>query len=127
MFIKIENENGSININRRIIEKIVKYTIAKYPEVISLTNSKGQISNIVSRIADDSHLVDVTNQDTDITVKVYIIMKFGVSINNTTQKIINEIKKNIHEAINIMPDTVYIFIKGIKAKKIAKRDIVIKG
>lgn len=127
MFIKIENENGSININRRIIEKIVKYTIAKYPEVISLTNSKGQISNIVSRIADDSHLVDVTNQDTDITVKVYIIMKFGVSINNTTQKIINEIKNNIHEAINIMPDTVYIFIKGIKAKKIAQRDIVIKG
>ena len=127
MFIKIENENGSININRRIVEKIVKYTIAKYPEVVSLTNSKGQVSNIVSRIADGSHLVDVTNQDTDITVKVYIIMKFGASINNTTQKIINEIKKNIHEAINIMPDTVYIFIKGIKAKKIAKRDIVIKG
>lgn len=127
MFIKIESENGPINIDRKIIEKIVKYTIIEYPEVVSLTNSKGQASSIISLISEDSHLVDISKNNTDIIVKIYIVIKFGASIKNTTYKLIDEIKNNIYSATNIMPNTVYIYIKGIKSKKIAKRHLVFKG
>lgn len=127
MFIKIENEYGSINMDKRIIEKIVKYIINESPEVICLTNSKGQA--VINMISDnmDSYLVDVRRSDEDILIRCYIIIKFGASIKRITHKLIQEIKRNVFEAVGVTPKTIFIYIKGIKSKKVAKRDILIKG
>lgn len=127
MFIKSQNEYGSIQIDKRVIEKIVKYTIKDNPEVVCLTNSKGQaVINLISANI-DSYLVDVIKSDENIMVRLFIIIKFGVSIKGITYKMIKEIRQNIFDSTGVMPKAIHIHIKGIKSKKIAKRDILIKG
>lgn len=115
--------------DKHVVEKIVKYTIKDYPEIICLTNSKGQNTKVINFISEsiDTYLIEVRKNGEDIFIKLNIIIKFGVSISNITHVIINEIKKNVLEATGIMPKTVSIYIKGIKSKRIAKRDILIKG
>ncbi len=127
MFIKTENEYGSINMDKRVIEKIVKYIINDSPEVICLTNSKGQA--VINLISDnmDSYLVDVRKDNEDIFIRLYIIIKFGTSIKKITHRLIREIKSSVFETTGVTPKTIFIYIKGIKSKKIAKRDILIKG
>ncbi len=128
MFIKSKNEFGNIHIDKRVIEKIVKYTIKDNPEVVCLTNSKGQaVINLISANI-DSYLVDVRKSDEgNIMIRLYVILKFGVSIKHITHKMIKEIRQNMLESTGMMPQTIFIYIKGIKSRKIAKRDILIKG
>ncbi len=129
MLIKNENELGSINLDRHVIEKIVKFTTKDFPGVICLTNSKGQNRNMMNYISEDmdSYLVEVKKTGLDIHIKLNVILKFGVSINNITNELIQQIKNNIHDVTGVTPKTVSICIKGIKSKKLAKRNIVVKG
>lgn len=128
MIIKIQNEYGSVNLDKRVIEKIVKYTINDCHGVLCLTNSKGQATHVINLISDnDNFLIDVTKKEEDVLIKLHIIIKFGVSIKQLTTKMIHEIKTNVYDVTGIMPKTVYVYIKGIKSKKMAKRNILIKG
>lgn len=129
MLIRKENEMGSINLDKHVIEKIVKMTTKEFPNIICITNSKGQSMNMMKFIDKDmdSHLVEVKKNQGNINIKLNVILKFGTSINTVTNKLINKIKKNVYEVTDIQLKTVTICIKGIKSRKLIKRNIIIKG
>lgn len=129
MLIKNENELGSINLDKHVVEKIVKFTTKDFPGIICLTNSKGQNRNMMNFLHKDrdSYLIEVKKSGLDIHIKLNVILKFGVSINHVSHELIKHIKDNIYKATGTLPSTVSICIKGIKSKKLAKRNIEIKG
>ena len=129
MLIKNRNNLGSINIDRHIVEKIVKYIIKDYEKNVFLTNSSGQSLKMVQFLSEDrdSHYIEVKRSGPNITIRVNVILKFGLSIKGIASEIINRVRAEVRNMTNIEVERVTICIRGIKSKKMIKRNICIEG
>lgn len=129
MIYGLETEIGKVNITGLVLRKITKEVISRYSEVAYIANDKGQTSNLLHIISEnkEANLIQIKKLENKIEIKINIVLKFGVSISNTSSKIIAEIKKEIKDLTEIEVDSVMINIIGLKSKNIVKRDIQIKG
>ena len=65
------------------------------------------------------------NQGLDI--RVYVIVKFGVSIRNVTSTLINSIQESVRENTGLEANSIAIAITGTFSKNVAKRNIEVRG
>ncbi len=129
MLYKFDTENGQIVIEKAVIKRIVTESIASFDGRVYFSNHKGQTGGIVSKIGgiDDNNYISIIRTPLGLNIKMTIVIKFGTSINNITEKMISFIKENVKTLTDIEVHSVTIVIAGMMAKQLVRRHIEVKG
>lgn len=128
MFYKIETGNGYISIEKTVIGKIVIEEVKKFDDKVLISNHKGRVPGIVSKIGglDDISHLEILMGPKGLDVRVYIVIRFGSSIGRVTNQLIDGIQDNIKELTAIEANSVAVIVTGIISKQLSKRNIEVK-
>ena len=129
MLHRIDTEIGEISIEKAVIRKIVTECIASFDGKVVLTNHKGQISSIATKIGviDENNYITIIKNDNGIDIKIYIVLRFGTSISLVTDQLILNIKEKVKEITDIETESITIIVAGMISKQIVRRNIEVKG
>lgn len=119
---------GDIVIPRSLIADIVVDQMRPFKNKVFLTNNKGKIPNIVTRTfsAVTPSNIHINIDEKNIDIKFYVVIKFGISISQTINELIDNIKNRITANIGVAPKSVSVIVTGTMSKNIAKRNIEVK-
>ena len=125
MLLEKTNELGKIRISNNIFAEIILDSFAlNIGKVWPATKKGKQIGKEdKSNTYDFGSTIEASEEYGELCLKFYIIIKFGVSIKDLTNKIFDYVFARIKEAYGKEPGKVIIVISGIKSKKIAAREI----
>jgi uncharacterized alkaline shock family protein YloU len=128
LFYKEENEKGSITIEKAVIGKIIAEIVSQFNGKVHISNYKNKATTFAAKIGvtDDISNMEIVMGDKGLDIKLYVVVKFGTSINMVTNKLINDIHEKVHELTSIEPNSVAIVVTGMISKNIAKRNIEVK-
>jgi uncharacterized alkaline shock family protein YloU len=129
MLMKHRSSLGSINIDKHIIEKIVHYILKDFDKSVFLTNTSGQNLRMVRMLSQnrDSHYIEVKKMGEKVVIRFNVIFMFGYSMNKIASEIIKRIRSEVYNITDIEVEKVTIYIRGIKSKRMTKRNIYIEG
>lgn len=121
MLIIKDNDLGQIRVMKSCLAQLITECFKLYDDRIWLCNKKGKI------VVGANHQVsfDVEEVNGALDIKIYTIIKFGTSISETTDSILNHLVNKINNTLGEQKFRIIINILGIKSKQIAKRDIEI--
>lgn len=129
MYYKFQSDLGLIMVKDSVIKRIVIESIALMNGKVKLANHKGQVAGIVAGIVgldDTSHII-VSRSTLGLDIKLYVVIKFGTSITKITEFLIESIREKVLENAGIEASSVSIVVSGMQAKKLARRNIEVKG
>lgn len=128
MIYKMETEIGSLILEEGAIGSIVAEVLDQHEGKLWISNRKGKILGRMARLGgiDPVDYMEISMEPEGITVRLYLILKFGVSIRSITQQLISDIKAEIHLHTGLSSQ-VTIVVNGVLSKQLAKRHIEIKG
>lgn len=129
MFYKIETPEGNISIEKAVIGKIITEIIDQFDGKVRLSNHKGKGRGFVAKIGgiDDTNYIEIEMGLHGLEIKIYVVIRFGTSIKMITKNLIEEIKKNIEDYLDMKVNSISIIVAGIASKQVARRNIEIKG
>lgn len=129
MLHKFETDQGSIFIDRAVISKIIIEAMEQFRGKAWISNHKGKIlsSTSKSNMGDDKNYSEISIGEKGMDVRIYIVIRFGTSINKVTEQLITTIKNNIEEFVGIEANSIAIVVTGMISKQMARRNIVVKG
>lgn len=119
--LEIRNRLGDIRFSRNVMLKIVEDAVASCDGRVSLLNYKGKYKSVMP--GNDEVVFVETPEGADITV--YVVINFGVSIHDSTEKIRNYIFDNVEKVMGERPNRVKIVVTGVQSREIARRHIEI--
>lgn len=130
----IETKLGNIHFSHSIINKIVMEAVEGSEGKAMIHNYKGKYKNVVPDLASKINLYDeeagsieVTETEEGLEIKVYVVLRFGASIKETTVRIIKHIYADVEKIMGARPAKVTVVITGILSKNIARRHIEVSG
>ena len=125
---KETTEYGTISITENALRRLVDSVIEEHKGRVYLTNSKGKRMNKVYKSVrgDQSSDVQVYVQDGKVSICVYLIIKFGMSISETTERLIEELRQSYNHVTGKNPWKIKVVITGVMSKKLAKRNIEVE-
>lgn len=129
MLYRVETKEGTISIDRAVINRIIAEAIEAFQGRVFISNHKGKVPNLTGKAAlsDDKNYAEVSIGAKGIDIRVYIVIRFGTSINKVTEQLIATIKKNTEEFLGIEANSIAIVVTGMISKQMVKRNIVVKG
>ncbi len=129
MYYKFQSDLGLIMVKDSVIKRIVIESIALMNGKVKLANHKGQVAGIVAGIVglDDTNHIIVSRSNIGLDIKLYIVIKFGTSITKITELLIEIIRQKVLESAGIEASSISIVVSGMQAKKLARRNIEVKG
>lgn len=114
----IETKLGNIHFSHNIINRIVENAIAECDGKVLLQNYRGGLN---------ASGVEFIETENGFRIKVYIVIKFGTSIKQTTSKIIDSIYENAEKILGEKPEKIKVIVTGVASKNIARRHIEVIG
>lgn len=129
MLYKLENDSGSISIDKAVIGKIITETVDKFNGKVLISNHKGKISGFVSKfgVNDEVSNIEINFVKNGLDIRLYIVIRFGTSINMVTEHLIQNVKKNIEEYTTIEANSIAVVVTGMFSKQVVRRNIEVKG
>lgn len=125
---KETTEYGTVVVTEPALRKLVDSVIENHKGRVYLTNSRGKRMNKVYKSVrgDQASDVQVFVHNGKVSICVYIIIKFGMSISETTDKLIEELRLAYNHVTGKNPWKIKIVITGVMSKKLAKRNIEVE-
>lgn len=127
---EVETKYGKISFSQNIINRIVVEAVEKCSGKAAILNYKGKYMNVVPGIASKMNIYDeeaggieIIRAGDGIALRVYIVIKFGSSIRQVTNEIIDYIYEETEKILGERPEKVTIVITGTVSKNIARRHI----
>lgn len=129
MLYKQETENGSISIDKAVIGKIITEIVDKLHGKVLVSNHKGKISGFVSKLGviDEINNMEINLGKKGLDIKLYIVIRFGTSINMITDHLIQNIKRDIEEYTSIEANSIAVVVTGMFSKQVVRRNIEVRG
>lgn len=121
----IESDLGTVSLARPVIGKIITEAVDSFGGKVILSNHKGKVPGFVSKIGGmaDANNMDITLTENGLDVKVFVVLRFGSSITQITNYLVNEIHNNIRTMTGMEPNSVAVVVTGMISKNIAPRHI----
>lgn len=125
--IKYSTESGKVGINGSVFARIAVETAKGYSDRIILTNQKGKPVKTGTGGRESLNFIEVVNgkNGRTVTLKVYMIVRFGVSISRLVRQYADNLKSEIKAVTGIEAECVTVCVTGVKSKKIARRELEI--
>lgn len=128
----VETKIGNIHFSKDILNKIIHEAVALCGGRVEINNYKGKYMNMVPGLAskmkmnlysEDAGGIEIKELEEGVEICVYIVVKFGTSINNVTNTIIDFIYENTEKIMGQKPLKVTVIVTGTSSKNIARRHI----
>ena len=128
MIYKMETEKGSLILEEGAIGSIVADVLDRQEGKLWISSRKGRILGRMARLSgiDPVDYMEISMEPEGLSIRLYLILRFGVSIRTITQQLIAQIKEEILLSTGL-PAQVTIVVNGVLSKQLAKRQIEIKG
>lgn len=129
MLYSSETDLGKIEYDNKIIGNIIRKVVNEYNGKVMLSGSKGRIKKKIEKNKDseDVSFMNIKKTDEAYTIDVYIVLKFGTSIRNTSVELINSIREQVSTITGIKVSKVRIIITGMLSRNFTKRHIEVEG
>lgn len=124
------NDEGTVSINESVICQIIEETVeSEFAGRVWLSSKKSQPSSIMTmlgakEVTDD---IEMYLENGQLYLKMFVILKFGVSIKKTTSELIQKLKQAIENNAVMPVKEITLIVNGVVSKQIARRNITIKG
>lgn len=123
-----KTEIGTIKYGDQIIGNIVKKIVSEMDNNIQFATSKGRpLKTADLPSVDDYNYLSSKIEGDSIDIELYIIIKFGTSINSVADEISAGLRKLVPEITGLTPNLINVVIKGVMAKNFSKRNIEVKS
>ncbi len=124
-----KSEHGDIRIATSIVGKIILAEVAKYDGKVIVTNRKGKLPSRFHQLggADDMDNIEITMDEKGLSIRLYVLLRFGTSISATKSELIMSITDSLRRLVGIEPSSVVVIVAGMSlGKSKPKMDIEIK-
>lgn len=124
------NSSGTIVIEEAVICQIIEETISDcYANKVWISDRKGQASSFVMMIGakDVTDDIEMYLENGQLFLKLYVILRFGLSIKQVTGELIQSLKEIIRENTAIPVKEITIVVTGVMSRQVARRNIKIRG
>ncbi|WP_324824003.1 Asp23/Gls24 family envelope stress response protein [Sinanaerobacter sp. ZZT-01] len=128
MLYKIQTENGTITLFKEAVAAIIIRVMETFAGKVLIANQKGKIYHFIARVSgkEDGGTIEIVNGKKGFDIRIYVLIRFGSSINKTTELIIEQIKNEVEKGTGVPVNSVSVVITGVFSKQIARRNIEIK-
>ena len=127
---EVETKYGKISFSQNLINRIAVEAVEHCGGRAAILNYKGKYMNVVPGIASKMNIYDeevggieIIRAGAGIAVVVYIVVKFGCSISQVTNEIIDYIYDKMETIMGERPEKVTVVVTGSVSKNIARRHI----
>lgn len=128
--ITVTTDMGKITLPKSVIGNIVMDVIDSFEGKVILSDYKGRVNRLAHKLAkkEDAKYIEIDFNEDSMDLRVYVILQFGTSISNITNRIIDEIRTEIKAASGITVETMSVVVTGMLTKNnIAPRHIEVTG
>ena len=115
MSVNTSNVYGRISISDQVLAKVSAYAALECYGIVDLVSSrfKDTLSELFKKQSGGKGIKVVTNGDR-IFIDVYVIVKYGVSINAVAESLKEAVKYKVERFSGMIVDTVNVNIMGVK-------------
>ncbi|MCA9953588.1 MAG: Asp23/Gls24 family envelope stress response protein [Ardenticatenaceae bacterium] len=112
-----EGTLGVIDISTTAVTTIASQAINQCYGVVGMANKNlaNGIANLLSR--DSKRGIDVTIENHEIKIDVYVIVEYGVRIRAVAESIQHTVKFHVEKALDMTVSEVNIFVQGLRMGK----------
>lgn len=124
------NGEGTVSINESVICQIIEETVqSEFAGRVWISSKKSPASSLMTKLGakDATDDIEMYLENGQVYLKMFVILKFGVSIKNTTAQLISRLKEAIAENAAMPVKEITLIVNGVVSKQIARRNIEIKG
>ncbi|MCQ4637408.1 Asp23/Gls24 family envelope stress response protein [Anaerovorax odorimutans] len=121
----VETDLGTITVSKNAIGKIVIEAVEQFDGKVIISNHKGKVPGIVSRFGgmDDTSIMEINSGEKGLDLRVFVVLRFGTSITQVTNQLVDDIHEKMKESLGIEPNSVAVVVTGMISKNIARRHI----
>lgn len=118
MSIKIENDLGSINIDKDVIANIAGSSAIECYGLVGMA-SRSASSGIVNLLKKENLSKGVKIEETEdgIIIDLFVIIQFGTKISVVAENIIEKVKYNVENQTGLKIIKVNLNIEGVKVQE----------
>ncbi len=115
MSVNTSNVYGKISISDQVLAKVAAYASLECYGIVDLVSRrfKDSLSELFKKSSGGKGIKVVTNGDR-IFIDVYVIIKYGVSINAVAESLKEGVKYKVERFSGMIVDTVNVNIMGVK-------------
>lgn len=117
-----KNDAGKIEFDKGIIAQIIAYEIESWRGKVFLSNIRGKL---LKNKVDDS--LEVFYDGESLRIKLYLVLRFGLSIKKITQELITSIHDGVSDITGLKVSKVTLILTGVLSKNISKRYIEVSS
>ena len=126
----IDTTHGTIHYDENIVRKIISRGVEEFDGKVLLYNNTKRIPGLPSGRSKSGNLqtggantVKIEETDLGTQITVYIVVKFGMSINEATNGLIDYIYEYMEKIMRISPVRVTVVVTGVLSKNLVRRNI----
>ena len=129
MSVITRNNYGAIAVNKGVIERMIVEDMLAMDDALMLSNKKGKpIKEKPTPFIDPDYYdaIEVSDKKDQVTVKIYIVARFGNNISATADRIFDAVEKDFAMLRLSKPSVISVKIRGISGimkDEIVKRNI----
>ncbi|MBN2260983.1 MAG: Asp23/Gls24 family envelope stress response protein [Clostridiales bacterium] len=118
MSIKVENDLGSININKEVIANIAGSSAVECYGLVGMA-TRSTTSGIVNLLKKENLSKGVKIEETDegLIIDLYVIIQFGTKISVVAENIIEKVRYNVENQSGLQVKKVNVNIEGVKVQE----------
>lgn len=123
--ITVESDLGTISFSKGIIGRIIAEAVDSFNGKVIISNHRGKVPGLVSKIGgmDESSTMDIALTEKGLDIRIFIVLRFGTSITQVTNYLVDEIHNKIRDMTGMEPNSVAVVVTGMISKNIAPRHI----
>ncbi|MCB6994470.1 Asp23/Gls24 family envelope stress response protein [bacterium 210820-DFI.6.37] len=123
--ITVETDLGTITVNKAAIGKIIIEAARKFDGKVIISNHKGKVPGWVPKLGgmDEINHMEIELNENGLDIRVFVVLRFGTSITQVTNQMVDEIHNNIKNMTGMEPNSVAVVVTGVLSKHVAPRHI----
>lgn len=126
---EMKTEWGEIRFSKNVITRIVTQAVESCRGNATIMNYRGKYKGVpgfFSRLTPKNvESGDIVIEETEegLVLTVYIVIRFGASLNNTVDQIIDRIYDDTEDVLDLRPAQVKVIVTGTASRDIARRHL----
>lgn len=115
MLTRIKNDRGTVSIDENIIGDMISAGVNLFPGKVWLANYKGSASDFAMKFGNIGALAEkvIRMKEDGVFVRVYLVLRFGTSISEVTERIMERLRYGIEEQLELEISDIEIHITGM--------------
>ena len=116
---------GQISVAKNVVTEIIYKVVRVFGNNVVVDNYAKSSNKLYYKMSGgaDSNAIEITNSESGIAIKIYIMVKFGTSISKVSKLIISAVNESFEKTFGMKPSSIEVIITGVFSKNVVKRNI----